>query len=101
MAIKDRGGAYENFENVQEELVFSILEELLESPQYRDDVCDCEICFIDMAALALNALPPKYVADRFNMFPTGPDEVRVMRHTAEEIVRHSLERVAKRPRHEP
>lgn len=43
--------------NYMEEVVFSVIEEVL------DDInmCKCDKCLMDIAAIALNDLPPKYV----------------------------------------
>lgn len=44
--------------NYMEEVVFNLLDGVL------DDInmCKCEACRMDIAALALNSLPPKYIA---------------------------------------
>lgn len=44
--------------NYMEEIVLNLLEDVL------DDInmCKCELCVMDIAALALNDLPPKYIA---------------------------------------
>lgn len=45
--------------NLQEDVVRSALEQLLET---RPDVCSCEKCMTDMMVYALNRVPPRYVA---------------------------------------
>ncbi|WP_024834666.1 late competence development ComFB family protein [Ruminiclostridium josui] len=44
--------------NYMEEVVFNLMDGVL------DDInmCKCELCVKDIAALALNSLPPKYIA---------------------------------------
>jgi len=44
--------------NYMEEVVLNLMEGVL------DDInmCKCELCKMDIAALALNDLPPKYIA---------------------------------------
>ncbi len=44
--------------NYMEEVVLNLMEGVL------DDInmCKCELCVMDIAALALNDLPPKYIA---------------------------------------
>ncbi len=44
--------------NYMEEVVLNLIEGVL------DDInmCKCELCKMDIAALALNDLPPKYIA---------------------------------------
>ena len=44
--------------NYMEEIVWEHLDKVLER---RADVCNCDQCRHDIAALALNALPPRYV----------------------------------------
>ncbi|ABB13730.1 late competence development ComFB family protein [Carboxydothermus hydrogenoformans] len=43
--------------NYTEEVVDEILQEILPT----QDVCKCERCLLDIKAIALNQLPPKYV----------------------------------------
>jgi competence protein ComFB len=40
-----------------EEVVFNLIEDVLKNV----DVCKCEKCKMDIAAIVLNNLPPKYV----------------------------------------
>ena len=44
--------------NYMEEVVLNLMEGVL------DDInmCKCELCVMDIAAIALNDLPPKYIA---------------------------------------
>lgn len=43
--------------NIMEDAVFQVIEELIA----KKDVCSCEQCRLDIAAIALNNLPPRYV----------------------------------------
>lgn len=43
--------------NYMEEIVFNLLKEVLDDI----NVCTCEKCMLDIAAIALNDLPPKYI----------------------------------------
>ncbi|MEW5921273.1 MAG: late competence development ComFB family protein [Bacillota bacterium] len=43
--------------NLIEEMVLDSVNELLK----KEGVCDCEQCRLDVAAIALNSLPPRYV----------------------------------------
>lgn len=43
--------------NFMEEVVFNLIEDVLKNV----DVCKCEKCKMDIAAIVLNNLPPKYV----------------------------------------
>lgn len=40
-----------------EELVFNMIDKVLK----KEDCCKCEKCILDIAAVALNELPPRYV----------------------------------------
>jgi competence protein ComFB len=52
--------------NHMEKLVFSKLDEILKT---RPDVCSCEHCRLDIAAIALNSLAPRYiVTDRGQLY---------------------------------
>jgi len=44
--------------NYMEEAVFNMLDEVLQ----KMDICTCEKCINDIVAIALNNLPPKYIA---------------------------------------
>lgn len=44
--------------NFMEDIVFSVLSRNIQ----KFDVCQCETCYNDIAAIVLNRLPPKYVA---------------------------------------
>lgn len=43
--------------NYMEEIVFSLMKEILEDI----NMCTCDKCVNDIAAIALNDLPPKYI----------------------------------------
>lgn len=47
--------------NVTEEIVCGLVSFLLHGTEYQT-FCHCSICEMDIVAIALNALPPKYVA---------------------------------------
>jgi competence protein ComFB len=52
--------------NYMEKLVFGKLDETLKD---RTDLCKCEQCRLDMAAIALNTLSPRYiVTDRGKLY---------------------------------
>ncbi|WP_332646384.1 late competence development ComFB family protein [Lysinibacillus sp. 54212] len=49
--------------NVTEEIVRGLVSFLLHGTEYQT-FCHCEQCEMDIVAIALNALPPKYVASK-------------------------------------
>lgn len=56
--IWDRGIEMVTIKNYMEEVVLNLMDDVL------DDInmCKCESCVMDIAAIALNDLPPKYIA---------------------------------------
>lgn len=46
--------------NYMEIMVMQTLDELLKNDK---NVCGCDKCKLDMAAIALNSLPPKYIVN--------------------------------------
>ena len=58
MNIKDEYD-FEFLVNEAERLVMQHLESLLEN-EFKSNVCTCQDCVLDMAAFALNSIPPRY-----------------------------------------
>ena len=77
------------------------IREILENdPEFSDGkVCTCHDCIVDIAAIALNVLPPQYVADRFYKFPEPPGVAKKKRTRVEEAVRRAIRKVANHPHH--
>ena len=50
----------QQIKNYMEEIVFNQIKEVLEDI----NCCKCEKCILDIAAIALNDLPPKYVVSQ-------------------------------------
>lgn len=46
-----------HIKNYMEEIVFSLIHDVLKDI----NMCTCDKCILDIAAIALNDLPPKYV----------------------------------------
>ncbi len=46
-----------HIKNYMEEIVFNLMKDVLEDI----NMCTCEKCILDIAAIALNDLPPKYI----------------------------------------
>jgi competence protein ComFB len=64
MAFKDRYD-FDLLKNEAEELVLQELEKQLETKQ--EEICRCNECIVDMAAIALNSIKPLY---RFSLLGT-------------------------------
>jgi competence protein ComFB len=85
-------------ENMWMPLVLEVVIELLN----KEEVCDCQECVLDLVALALNQLQPRYwVSGKFNAF-TPPEtflKSEENRKTARETVMKALKLVTKNPHH--
>ncbi|NSW90966.1 MAG: late competence development ComFB family protein [Firmicutes bacterium] len=80
-----------------EELVFSMLKNVIDDI----DVCSCDKCMLDIAALALNELPPKYVVtEKGELY----SKVNILRQQFEvdilTAITKAAEKVKEHPRHE-
>lgn len=47
----------QQLKNYMEEIVFNLMEDILKDIK----MCNCEKCVMDISAIALNDLPPKYI----------------------------------------
>lgn len=85
--------------NVTEEIVRGLVSFLLHGVEYQT-FCHCEQCEMDVNAIALNALPPRYVASE-----KSRDAVYNQLNTPESIeeinkqIIHALHVVNRYPRH--
>jgi competence protein ComFB len=78
--------------NANYERVMSVLERFL-SERY-PEVCSCSRCVSDIAAIALNYLPPHYCVDASNNKVEGSPWLMV-----ETAVGEAIDRVAEQPNH--
>lgn len=58
--------------NYMEEIVFSLLKDVLEDV----NVCNCDKCVLDIAAIALNELPSKYIVSEKGELYSKIDSLR-------------------------
>lgn len=93
-----KGGKVMLLRNVTQDIVFEKLDEILKK---RPELCNCERCKLDIAALALNALPPRYVVtERGATFSrVNSLDVQISADTVSELTK-AIEQVSKEPRHE-
>jgi len=82
--------------NYTEEVVEEILKEVLPM----QDVCTCERCLLDIKAIALNQLPPKYVVTEKGEVITRLNFTKVADRTEvlTEVLK-AIEKVRKNPSH--
>ena len=85
------------FKNYMEEAVERTMEEIL---AHRDDVCKCDRCKMDIKALALNHLPPKYVVtDRGYVYTKVNELQNQFQADMAVAVTNALKVVRDNPRH--
>lgn len=84
--------------NYMEDLVFQSLTEVLDSHR---NICTCEKCRYDIAALALNFLPPRYVVtaqgETFTRIKSLEQQFNIDIVTA---ISHAVLIVASKPHHD-
>lgn len=84
--------------NYMEVMVFEVLEHLLSNDT---DVCSCKRCKLDMAAKALNSLPPKYVVSQHGEVYTKTNVLHQQAKTdVLAKVAQAIEHVKKNPKHD-
>ncbi|MDL2235735.1 late competence development ComFB family protein [Christensenellaceae bacterium OttesenSCG-928-L17] len=83
--------------NVTEEVVFSLVDQVIRDEQ----LCPCEKCRLDVVALTLNELPPKYVVtqhgDTMETFRSSVMQRRVDIYRA---LLFAVQQVKQSPRHD-
>ena len=84
--------------NYMEEATDSTIEEIL-TP--RDDICKCDRCKMDIKALALNHLPPKYVVtDRGYVYTKVNELENQFKADITVAVTNALKIIRDNPRHD-
>lgn len=89
------------FKNYLEEVVQEVLNDVLEKYLARqEDLCACQKCRNDIAALALNYLPPKYTVTDLGRIYTKLEITRAQFRVdvVKELAR-AIEKVRLAPRH--
>ena len=84
--------------NYMEEATDSTIEEILAR---RDDICKCDRCKMDIKALALNHLPPKYVVtDRGYVYTKVNELENQFKADITVAVTNALKIIRDNPRHD-
>jgi competence protein ComFB len=91
-----------NFDNLLDEGRRLVIEELKSQlTDLHHDVCVCNECVVDMAALALNQLPPRYRCSLMGSIYLSDDTSDpVYRKKLKDAVKTAIERVSRNPGHE-
>jgi competence protein ComFB len=88
-------------ENLRVAAVQQALDEVLSEEIARGrSICTCQLCLLDMGAIALNSLPPQYVTDPWLKFAQSPDVTRAEHEKVRTAVRQAIETVGERPHHD-
>jgi len=84
--------------NYSEILVLRVLDDVLRKD---DTICSCDRCKLDIAAIALNNLKPRYTVSEKGELYTKMDEMEIQNiaDIIKEITR-AIEKVKKDPRHD-
>lgn len=83
--------------NYMEDVVMLALEELFSQ---KEDICKCEKCKFDIATMALNKLPPRYVVTKKGRVYTKLSELELQNKAdiLKELVK-AINIVQKKPQH--
>lgn len=84
--------------NDTERMVLDELGKLLDSPEGQG-VCDCQDCVLDMAALALNSLDPRYHSSLLGTMYALAEEAGEYAERVRLAVSKAMEKVKKNPSH--
>jgi len=98
MSIQDNYN-FEFLINEAERLVMDELEHQLDS-EYNADICKCEECVLDMAALALNKISPMYRVSLMGTLYAHSLQDTEYAEEVRKVVREAVTKVAKNPSHD-
>ncbi|MBA1336995.1 MAG: hypothetical protein HPY66_3431 [Firmicutes bacterium] len=83
--------------NYMEDVVFHLLLDILKD---MDDVCKCEKCVHDIAALSLNRLKPQYVVtEKGEAYSKVLEMYTQFQVDVTTVILESIEQVSRNPRH--
>ena len=85
--------------NESERMVLESLETYLKDEEYKD-ICKCQDCVLDMAALALNKVKPMYRVSLIGtLYAHNLNDSDYGKHVAE-TVKAAVEKISKNPSHD-
>lgn len=88
--------------NASEVEVFAAIDRFLAGGP---DICRCQVCMLDLAALAINAMPAAYRVTTYTRNPPGAlsviwdEQVANLEALADKAVAQAAETIGKRPHH--
>ncbi|MBI9101379.1 MAG: late competence development ComFB family protein [Spirochaetales bacterium] len=89
---------FEYLVNESENLVFEELDAQLEMKE-RANVCRCQDCILDMAALALNSMKPQYRVSLLGSVYASSLHISSAREEAEKSVKMAIDKISSNPSH--
>jgi len=93
-----------DFDNLIDEGKRFVIEELgeqLENLPDRDKICTCNDCVVDMAALALNMLPPLYTSSLLGtLYRSDRKSDPVYERKLKNVVKNAIIKVSRSPGHD-
>jgi competence protein ComFB len=91
---------FEHLKNEAENLVIKELGHQLE--EYKDTICRCNDCIVDMAAISLNNVKPLYrVSLLGTLYTANAMEEKAYAKKIREAVSNAIKKVHNNPSHEP
>ncbi len=90
----------EDLENIIEDIIFEELYFIIEEKKLK--FCQCNICIQDIAAIALNKIPPKYKSNLFdkrNPNKYEKQELAKAHDDARKYLLDAIEKVNNKPHH--
>ncbi|MDR1894889.1 MAG: late competence development ComFB family protein [Spirochaetales bacterium] len=90
---------FSNLVNETEELVFEELEYQLDQ-DWTENICRCEDCLLDMAALSLNSLEPRYrVSLLGSLYASALHDDEQAREEVRQAVIQAISKIHENPAH--
>lgn len=87
---------FDYLKNATEEIVKDILAEEMEHDK---SICNCDDCVIDIVAIALNNLKPRYTTSlKGNIYVTAKADIEYMK-AARDAIKYSVEKIKANPSH--
>jgi len=87
-----------------EDLVFDAIDAAM---RRHPEMCKCQDCALDVAAIVLNNLPPQYCVGKFSSMPSGvpalrhyvPEKEKEVAERARAVVEEAIQIVKQHPNH--
>ena len=98
MSLKDSYN-FEYLMNETEKIVLEQLEFLLEQKD-AEDICKCQDCVLDMAALALNSLKPHYRVSLIGTVYAQAESDDDYAEEVKQVISSAIKKIAANPSHD-